>query len=1011
MAAARLPALASLLLLLTGMAIPVGAKRLPIRTYTAADGLARDTIYCVVQDSHGFLWFCTPEGLSRFDGYQFTNYTTDQGLPSNGVNHFLEAADGTYWVAASRGVCKFASTSGSASSRFRCYSIGQHKGLRGTPVMLQNDGAGGIWCATTNGLYRLARGDSEMRWVDVKASNEDFDAILQDRKGRVWLGGPDGLYRLEPDGAVQHFSEQDGLPNNYVMAVAESRDGTIWVGTRIGLALMDAQSGRIEAVDARLGLPRLRIESLLEASDGTLWVGTTAGLAERKPGASTFELYSLANGLSAVAVGKLAEDHDGNLWIGSFGSGVMKLARRGFLSFTEADGARYVVTLLETRHGEFCAITRVPGTLAVAWFDGKQFREARPGWPASMKGFSWGNGRTALEDHLGDWWFATGEGLFRFAAVDRVAQLAGARPKAIYTVRDGLPGNILVELFEDSRGDVWISSMGPGNEDGVSRWNRATGRIESFERAPGLPAHPAVSSFVEDGSGTLWLALYHGGVARYRNGTFETFTEKDGAGGFLTQLFRDSDGRLWIGTTRGLVRIDQPDAAKPHFTRFTAKDGLSSNFINALVEDTDHRLYAATGRGIDRLETDSGGGIARIHYYTTADGFVPGELELALRDRYGAIWFSSQLGISQLTLSSERPRTPPPVLVTALTVGGAPVPISEVGQASVAGLRLQHQPLRIDFVGLGHAPGEVLRYQYKLEGADKDWSAPGPDRSVLYGSLPDGAYRFLVRAVASEGTVSTAPATVEFRIMPPFWRAWWFVLGCAAIVAAIAAGLHQYRLRQLLAVANLRTRIATDLHDDIGASLSQIAVLSEVAQYQAPPDKRGQLNEIAGIAREVIDSMNDIVWAINPEHDRVGNLVFRMRRFATDLLGGRGVELQFRSTVSDLDEKISADTRRQVYLIFKEALNNIARHSGATTVEVDLDRVGEELVLRVSDNGRGFDPEQKYEGRGLENTRRRAAALGAKVDWRSSPGGGGTTLTLLAQLGGRAHLLSTLRGT
>ena len=224
--------------------------------------------------------------------------------------------------------------------------------------------------------------------------------------------------------------------------------------------------------------------------------------------------------------------------------------------------------------------------------------------------------------------------------------------------------------------------------------------------------------------------------------------------------------------------------------------------------------------------------------------------------------------------------------------------------------------------------------------------------------------------------------------------------------------LHRYRLAQAVAVADVRTRIATDLHDDIGASLSQIAILSEVAQRTAlspEPGTRLPLTEIAGISRALVDAMSDIVWAINPDHDRLSNLVYRMRRFAMDVLGGQGIAVRFRSTVVDHDLKIGVDVRRQVYLIFKEGVHNIARHSGADRVQVDLDRLEDRLMLQLRDNGAGFDPDAQYQGRGLANMRQRAAALRGKVEFASAPGKG-TLLRMTVPLE-RKTILAAVRGT
>ena len=1010
-----LPVWAAALSLLPSL---LDASRLPIKTYTTADGLARDYVTCIEQDSRGFLWFCTAEGLSRFDGYRFTNYGVEQGLPANYVADFLQTKRGVYWCATSGGLCRL-DPAAPGPSRFLRYPLSGGK-KPNVPAVLYEDREGGIWCGTSAGesrLFHLGPKDSAFRPVDLLMTDQavadrTVSAILVDRRGILWVGTPEGLYRRDPDGTRRRYAAAPGLTNSFVMQLLEDHEGRVWVGTRGGLLRMEdledaRRPPRMRVYTKQDGLPNARVESLLESSDGTLWVGTNEGLAEWVPGRISngreFRGYTLAQGLTARSVGALAEDRDGNLWVGTFGSGAMKIARSGFLTYGEADGVGWVQSLIETRAGELCAVHREENGISVARFDGERFQAIRPAWPG-IKYFGWGRGQVALQDHAGGWWFATGEGLARFGGGSRVEDLAGARPEAVYTKRDGLAGDDIFQIFEESRGDLWIGTIGPGSEDGLAIWNRKSGRVRAFSEADGLPAHPVPTAFAEDRSGSVWIGFFHGGLARFRGGRFTVLTAADGLPGNVRRLFLDSQGRLWIATTGGLARVDDPAADRPRFVTYDTRRGLASDEVTALTEDASGRIYAATGRGIDRFEPGPAGP-GRVEHYTTADGVVGGELQLAMRDRSGALWFSTPLGLSRLLPASDSPRAPPPVLVTGLSIGGVASPISDLGQSAVTGLKLRGTPLRIDFVGLGYSPGETLRYQYRLEGEDPDWGAPTDQRAVVYASLSPGRYRFLVRAVASEGAVSRQPARVEFTVLPPLWRRWWFLTGCALAALLILYVLHRYRLARMLAVANLRTRIATDLHDDIGAGLSQIAILSELARRPADVAPRGEapLSDIAGISRELVDSMSDIVWAINPEHDRVGNLVHRMRRFATDVLGGQKIGLQFHSSVADEDLRVGTDVRRQVYLIFKEAIHNIVRHSGARVVEVELGSSKEGFALRVLDDGRGFDPNVRHEGNGLVNMRRRAGAVGGRVQIQSTPGRG-AVLTLTVPLEQRRPL-------
>jgi ligand-binding sensor domain-containing protein/signal transduction histidine kinase len=998
------------------------ASRLPIKTYTTADGLARDLVLCVEQDSRGFIWVCTAEGLSRFDGYQFTTYRTEQGLPANQVNDFIQTRRGVYWVATAGGLVRFDPTA-SGTERFRRYALHGPRG-EAAPAVLYEDRVGRVWCGGGNsapGLFRLEPSAASFQPVEVQLPPTDasITAIALDSRGTLWLGSSDGLHRLEPDGTTRIYRFEDGLTNAYVMALLEDRHGRLWVGTRGGLVRLDlsVSPGQppIRFYKKRDGLPSMRIESLLEASDGRIWVGTNEGLAEwapgGSPGAPEFSSYTLEHGLTARAVGALAEDRDGNLWIGTYGSGVMKVARRGFTTYTESDGLPPVAALLEDRGGDTCAVHGDPDVgVWLDRFDGRRFVSFQPAWPSRITYFGWGSGQIAAQDVRGEWWIATGQGLCRYPPVDRLDKLQGLAPRAVYGRRDGLVSDNIFRVFEDSKGRIWVGTIGPGSEDGLALGEGVSGRFHSFSEADGLPAHPVPTALAEDRAGDVWVSLYHGGVARYRGGHFTVFGAPDGLpAGFIRALFLDSAGRLWIGTTLGLVRVEDPTQDRPRFVAYTPADGLSSSDIGAVTEDRLGRVYAATGRGIDRFEPGPGG-LGRIRHYTTADGVAPGELRLAFCDRKGTLWFATPLGVSRLVPTPDLPGQPPSILVTGLAIGGVQHPMADLGQAGVSGLRFSGSPLRIDYVGLEFSPGETLHYQYMLEGSDAGWNAPTDQRAVVYASLSPGTYRFLVRAVSSEGAASREPASVAFTVLPPFWRSWWFLAACVLMVLLVLYTLHRYRLAQLLEVANLRTRIATDLHDDIGASLSQIAILSEVAQRpRSAGQSRGEppLAEIAGISRGLVDSMGDIVWAINPEHDRLANLAHRMRRFATDLLGGQDVAVRFGIRVAE-GGRLDANVRRQVYLIYKEAVHNVARHSRATAVEIDLETGEGGLRMRVADNGRGFDPEAEQEGHGLSSMRKRAAALGGRLEWQSSPGAG-SVLILRVRLEPESAL-SGLRG-
>jgi signal transduction histidine kinase len=315
----------------------------------------------------------------------------------------------------------------------------------------------------------------------------------------------------------------------------------------------------------------------------------------------------------------------------------------------------------------------------------------------------------------------------------------------------------------------------------------------------------------------------------------------------------------------------------------------------------------------------------------------------------------------------------------------------------VVGLRLRsaENAIQFEFASLNFDVDESIRFQYKLEGSRQGWSAPTESRSVDYASLSSGSYRFLVRAVNSEGLASEVPASVGFVILPPIWQQWWFVgLLTAAICTAVVAA-HRYRVQQLLELERVRTRIATDLHDDVGSSLTQIAILSEVARRNGShvTDGAEPLERIADLSRGLVDSMSDIVWSINPQRDHLRDLESRMRRFASDVLAPRDIDFELTVSAGAGDIGLDAEVRRHLYLVFKESIHNSVRHANCRQVRATLETRGRLLTLRVTDDGKGLPLAEDAHGHGIANMRRRAAAAGGQLGIESEPGRG-TSVTI-----------------
>ncbi len=554
----------------------------------------------------------------------------------------------------------------------------------------------------------------------------------------------------------------------------------------------------------------------------------------------------------------------------------------------------------------------------------------------------------------------------------------------------------MFRIFEDGRGDVWISTISP-DRNGLSRFERATGRFTTYGESAPLLSSELATAFAEDRAGRVYVATNDGRLFRHEGGRFDEMTDPSLAKVWIRSLFLDRSGALWIATSgAGVRRVDRPEAARPSFARLTTAEGLSSDGTSCVTEDRWGRVYIGTARGVDRLD-----GPGRIRRYTASDGLARGLIHAVLRDEHGDVWLGTLNGLSRLTPREPARARPVRPLIGEVRVGGARFPISELGQAEVAlpGLSSGPHDVAISYFALDPASAPALRYQVRLEGAERDWSEPTADRSVDYARLAPGSYRFLVRVVSPEGTVGRVPASVRFTIPPPFWRRGPVLGASALLVALAAAAFHRSRLRRVLEIERIRGRITTDLHDDIGSSLSQIAILSEVARRDAGGNggrAKETLTDIAGLSRDLVDSMADIVWAVDPKKDHLRDLTLRMRRFAGDLLEARDVDVTFRGPSEDQDRELGSEFRRQVFLVFKESVHNAARHSGCKSAEIDLAVDRHDLVLSITDDGAGFDPRVGAEGHGLASMQARAEALGGRLD--VSSGAAGTRLVLRVPL-------------
>lgn len=978
--------------------VSLHAAKLPVRHYTAADGLPRDSIHCILRDPEGFLWFATGEGIARFDGYGFHVYRVADGLPDRDVRAISSVDDGSFILSTGGGATRFQPDQPAPAQRFQDYLLPDNAQSRSVNAGLVTGPT--VWLGTDAGLY-VVRGPASLKAEPFllpafPATQPQVNAIVRDSARRVWVGTTAGLFLIDPaEPAVARLVTVSGaapLPSSSIWALLAEGDA-IWAGTTRGLAkfrLASDAPGRYHVkLDGGVYLPGNEVRSILRAREGSVWAGTRNGAARLTPGAAQFQKLGQREGFDQGDAPALAEDARGDIWVGYDGAGAIRLSSRdSFITYDDADGlpAAQVTTLTLTREGA-PLVTTWSGPGFAVWRYAKEHFERVPVSPSAElfpEDFRpWH--QALLDDRLGGWWSGSQLGLLCFQPP---VHAADARLRSQYRKSEGLPAENVAHVFQDSKGNIWFSTLPlvayppPGVRSGLGMLNRSTGSVRAFSEADGLPplGSVAILYLAEDHAGQIWIGLYRSGVARLRNGRFEVLTTADGipAGG-IRYIYEDSRHRLWLASGRGgLGCIEDPTALKPAVRRYTTETGLASDEIQTITEDRFGRIYAGTGLGVDRLDPATG----RIVHYTTANGLAPGEVQDSIRDLAGDLWFGTYKAVSRLHPLPDPAAESLAARIAAVRVNGRPAPANYRNRRlAIRDIAAGSNSIEIEYFALAVSGTENVRYQHRLQGADEAWSAAAFNRTTLYDNLRPGHYVFEARSLNPAPGEAVA---LEFEVLPFYWERWWFWATCAGVLCSIAYGFHRYRLSHILRLQAMRTRLARDLHDDIGSSLSKIAIMSEVASRQAADP--AALDRIAETSREVLDAVGDLVWATSASAERFEDLIRRMRSFATQLFEAQGAGFVLIAEGVPLQKSLNPEWVRQVYLIFKEAANNAAKHANCTVAKAEVCVKDNALTLRLIDNGTGFSLVSKPGHHGLDSLRSRAKYLGGHIEWRSENG-------------------------
>ncbi len=980
------------------------------KSYTVREGLLSNAITSLCQDSYGYLWVGTGDGLSVYDGETFTNYTVADGLGSSLVNCIIEDRNerGIIWIG----------TNGGGVSRFHSGAFTSIR-MGGTEWSnrvnsITQDKSGTLYCASDDGVYIvdqgvvspipgrfihgtysqvLCDGDS-LLILDAQGRLEIFR--LSDREtidltgklgshaviSRVCVDSRHEIWALFSDGALMDISRNSvyrGVAKSYPKFMLHDQEGNLWIGTPEGVFVFDRKSARWDPsafISKENGLPENDVTAGLWDREGDLWIGTAArGLAKLADNYS-YEFPAEDTHFS-VDNTQAASDREGHLWVatdkglleiwnGNFGALMSRLHSNAGLGVNSRCVSVQVVS------GDQLWLASLDGFVyhfVIAMKDEGSF-VLRKISSFSMNGILPGKSILCLYiDNSGLAWYSRDlAGVFEFDTK------SGPRSGKIYTTKDGLPDNSIRAIFRDSKGDIWFG----GYIGGLARLRRdnRTGKMTLYTTKDGLPDN-SVRSVAEDDSGKLWIGTRYGGVAVKSGHRFIPLSVKEGllSNGVWATSY-DAKYGILFGTQLGLQELEKGDWRSKHWRRYGDATPV----------------YAC---GITRQPT--------------------------ARGQTDFLWACNSSGIFLSDLSHPlRASVPPLVYITGLLVNGKKVPLHSSVEEGDSGITLKYSEntLTFDFAGISLRDEGRLQYRYRLRGIDPEWRLLTRRLPVTYAALRPGRYGFDVKAVNTAGVESRNIATLPFAIVPPFWRRWWFVLFSAIALVAIIYFSIRFKVRRLLEIERVRARIATDLHDDIGSGLTRIAILADVALRQTAitsstvgesgdtaeisPEgvfsTRGIVSKIGNNARDLVDSMSDVIWSIDPKNVTIGDLISRFRSFAYEICEAKGISLDV-----DIDREVEIlrldpGVMRTLLLIAKEALNNSVKHSGCSHVRVGIKATSRELRFLVSDDGTGFSTTEGHGGHGLVNMRERAAKLGGEFKLCSSPGTG-TSIEITMPLG------------
>jgi ligand-binding sensor domain-containing protein/signal transduction histidine kinase len=962
------------------------------RSWQADEGLPNNLVQAITQTIDGFLWVGTHGGLARFDGNQFVCYNSRNtpALKNSSITTLCAGKDGSLWIGTDGG--GLIRLKGGIFTQFA-----QTNGLAGDEVRaIYESKDGSLWVGTTTGMscYRNRKFHTYTKRDGLLSDNVRY--IYEDRNEDLWIATGKGLNRMRRTGAMDAFLMPNGLPNDSVRTICQDQGGRIWIGSNNGLLWYNWFWGNaFYAYNTKYGLSDMFVSATCEDGDGNLWVGTYSGLNCFRDGRFYNQLDE--DGQPFDKVNALFVDREGDLWVGSK-EGLTRLTSEKLVTYTKQQGLTHnnIMSVLQGRHGNLWIGTWGGG------LDEMQGEKVITHMLGPTNGLPQNLILSLCEGHDGSLWI----GADFDGGLTRLKDGQMTR----YLWHGGLNAGLRV-LHEDTSGNLWIGTdRGLGCfKDGKFVTNEVTDSLEDN----------GVRDICEDESGSLWFATRNG-LGRWQGGHFTMFTTTDGlSDNSVTALYRDDENTLWIGTASGGLNRYRSG----QFTAYTTRQGLFSDEIFGILEDHGW-LWMTSSKGIFRvrkkdLEAFDEGKIETIVslVYGKNDGMESpqcngGGKPSIWKSLDGRLWFPTSKGLVSVDPSTVKMvDEPPPVVIEKITadenviydgrqaLAGAVSTVAR--QLSSVRIPPGRGELEFQYAALDFSAPEKDHFKYRLEGVDAGWIDAGIRRNAYYNNLAPGNYRFVVRACNKDGVWNQAGASLTVVLAPHYWEMLWFRGMVAFVIVGSACGAVLYTARKriqrkllllekLQAVERERGRIARDMHDQIGAGLTQIGLLGEFARRSSKNgDGIMHVEKICDTARELAQTLDEMVWMVNPKNDTLKKLGLYLAAYAEEFFKATDIRCLLDVPPGLPPCLLPAEMRHNLFLTVKEALTNIAKHSQASEARLRLSLKDSKLEIEIEDNGVGFSMDSRDLSRnGLSNMQERIQEIGGILDISSRPNNG-----------------------